>query len=88
MPADPATACRCSAAPLALRPREAARALSMSQRTLELLVKAGNGPPCAVVGRMRLYPIDGLRAWLAAKAQAPTAQQPQAAPNAATEGRP
>jgi hypothetical protein len=50
----------------------------MSVRTLELLAKAGNGPPCAKIGRMRLYSVDGLRAWLAAMAQAPNPQAPQA----------
>jgi hypothetical protein len=66
--------------PLAYRPREAARAIGVCVRTLELWGKAGAGPPCAVISRARLYPVDSLRAWLMAKAQAPTAQQPQAAP--------
>ena len=67
---------------LAFRPRQAARAIGVCVRTLELWGKAGVGPPCARIGRARLYPLDSLRAWLAAKAQAPTAQQPPAAPGA------
>jgi excisionase family DNA binding protein len=54
-------------APLALRPREAARALGLSERTLWSLTKAG-AIPCVHVGRMVLYPVDALRNWLAESA--------------------
>lgn len=51
---------------LALRPREAAKALSISERTLWSLTSP-RGPIQAVrVGTAVLYPIENLRAWLAA----------------------
>jgi len=53
---------------LALRPREAARALGISARTLWTWTKSGL-VPCVRVGRGRrqvvLYPVAQLRAWLA-----------------------
>jgi hypothetical protein len=62
-----------SAPPLAVRPREAARLLGISARTLWSL-SAPRGPiPCARLGHGRnkavLYPVADLRAWLAAQAQ-------------------
>jgi excisionase family DNA binding protein len=53
---------------LALRPREAAKALSISERTLWSLTKEGRIPHIRI-GRAIVYPVDSLRAWLAAKAQ-------------------
>lgn len=51
-------------APLALRPRDAARALGIGERTLWALT-APRGPiPVVRVGACRLYPVDALRAWL------------------------
>ncbi len=59
---------------LALRPREAARALGISARTLWGLT-APRGPiPCARVGSGKrqtvLYPTADLQAWLSRQAQA------------------
>ena len=55
-------------APLALRPREAARALSISQRHLWQLAKDGH-IPCVRVGdgvrKTVLFPVAMLQAWLA-----------------------
>lgn len=56
------------AAPLALRPREAAKALGIGERLLWDLT-APRGPiPCARVGTARLYPVEALRKWLADEA--------------------
>ncbi|GAB4127858.1 MAG: hypothetical protein Kow0040_01900 [Thermogutta sp.] len=52
---------------LALRPRDAARVLSVSQRTLWTWTKEGR-IPCVRVGRALLYPMDELRRWLAEQA--------------------
>ena len=59
---------------LALRPREAAKALGISTRTLWMLT-APRGPiPCLRIGRGRrpvvLYPVAGLQAWLGRPAEA------------------
>jgi hypothetical protein len=49
---------------LALRPREAARMLSISERTLWSLT-APRGPiPCVRLTRGVLYSVDDLRQWL------------------------
>ena len=60
--------------PLALRPRDAARALGVSPRTLWQWTRDGL-VPCVRVGTGRrqtvLYPIPTLTAWLAARAAAP-----------------
>jgi hypothetical protein len=53
---------------LALRPREAAKALGIGQRLLWDLT-APRGPiPAVRVGRCILYPVDGLKRWLADQA--------------------
>lgn len=57
--------------PLALRPREAAKALSISTRTLWELT-APRGPiPCVRIGQGKrqsvLYPVAELEAWLKRK---------------------
>lgn len=49
---------------LALRPRDAARALGISPRLLWTLTQAGR-VPCVRLGRAVIYPVDGLSAWLA-----------------------
>ena len=58
-------------APLALRPREAAKALGISPRLLWQLTKDGH-VPCVRVGsgkrRTVLYPVADLQAWLARQA--------------------
>ena len=60
------------AQPLALRPREAAKALSISPRTLWQLTKDGK-VPCVRLGTGKrdavLYPINVLTAWLDTKAK-------------------
>ena len=60
--------------PLALRPREAARALNISPRLLWELT-APRGPiPCLRIGHGKrqtvLYPLAELKAWLAQQTQA------------------
>src|SRR6516165_1453314 len=59
--------------PLALRPREAAKALGISPRLLWQLTKEGH-VPCVRVGsgkrRTVLYPIADLQTWLAQQAAA------------------
>jgi len=56
---------------LALRPREAAKALGISPRHLWQLTKDGQ-VPCVRVGSGKrqtvLYPVADLQAWLSAKA--------------------
>lgn len=59
---------------LALRPREAAKALSISERTLWGLT-APRGPiPCLRIGRGQrknvLYPVAELQAWMRRQAEA------------------
>lgn len=50
---------------LALRPREAAKALGIGERKLwELTADRTSGIPHIHVGRAVVYPIDGLRRWL------------------------
>jgi len=62
-----------SRVPLALRPREAARALSISPRLLWQLTHDGH-IPCVRVGsgkrRAVLYPMADLEAWLTSHAEA------------------
>lgn len=58
--------------PLALRPREAAKALSISPRHLWQLTKDGH-IPCVRVGQGKrktvLYPVAELQAWLLRQTQ-------------------
>ena len=54
---------------LALRPRDAARLLGVSPRTLWGWTK-DNAVPHVRVGRVVLYPAHELRAWLSAQAAA------------------
>ncbi len=60
--------------PLALRPREAAKALGISPRLLWQLTKDGH-IPCVRVGEGKrktvLYPLADLQVWLSQKANAP-----------------
>jgi excisionase family DNA binding protein len=59
--------------PLALRPREAAKALGISARHLWQLTKDGQ-IPCVRVGtgtrKTVLYSVDELKTWLARRAEA------------------
>lgn len=48
---------------LALRPREAAKALGVSERTLWAWTAAGDVPHVRM-GKTILYPVDSLRRWL------------------------
>jgi excisionase family DNA binding protein len=59
--------------PLALRPREAAKALGISPRLLWQLTKDGRIPCVWIGGTKRktvLYPLADLQAWLSRKATA------------------
>ena len=63
-----------SVEPLALRPREAARAMGISERTLWKLT-APRGPiPCVRIGNGKrqtvLYPVANLQAWMSLRAEA------------------
>ena len=60
-------------APIALRPREAARALGVSERWLWEQTKAGE-IPCTKIGRVTLYPREMLEEWLRRRA---AQQQPE-----------
>jgi len=51
---------------LALRPREAAAAISVSQKTLERLTKSGE-ITSVLVGRVRLYELKALENFLASR---------------------
>ncbi len=59
-------------APLALRPRDAARALGISERTLWSLTTPRGSIPCVRCGhgkrRAVLYPLADLNAWLTREA--------------------
>jgi excisionase family DNA binding protein len=52
---------------LAVRPREASAMLGISERTLWSLTKNGD-VPCIRAGRVKLYSLEALREWLAARA--------------------
>lgn len=54
---------------LALRPREAAKALGIGERKLwEITADRASGVPHIRLGRAVLYPVDLLRDWLAQQA--------------------
>ena len=55
--------------PLALRPRDAAKALGISERKLWQLTHDGL-IPSAKVGRTVLYPVTGLHDWLRQQTEA------------------
>jgi len=54
---------------LALRPKDAAKALGIGQRKLWELTKAGV-IPSVKAGTCTLYPVDALREWLNVQAKA------------------
>ena len=54
--------------PFALRTRDAAKALGISQSTLERLTKAGE-LPVKKTGRCNLYPTEALQRWLNTEAE-------------------
>jgi excisionase family DNA binding protein len=66
--AEPATPC------LALRPREAAKALGVSERTLWTWTSDGTIPHVRR-GKTILYPVDMLRRWLDEQANAKAAAE-------------
>ncbi|HOM19084.1 MAG TPA: helix-turn-helix domain-containing protein [Thermoguttaceae bacterium] len=70
--------CRTPQTPLALRPREAARMLQVSPRTLWTWTRQGL-LPCIKIGRAVLYPTDSLRRWLAEQAGGQAAPSESAA---------
>jgi predicted DNA-binding transcriptional regulator AlpA len=53
---------------LALRPRDAARAIGVSERTLWNLTNRGEGPPSVRLGSLTVYPVADLVAWLSHRA--------------------
>ncbi len=53
---------------LALRPKETAAALGISERLLWSKTNAGEIPHCRI-GRAIVYPVDLLREWLAQQAK-------------------
>ena len=55
-------------APLALRPKDAAKALGIGQGKLWELSHPRGPIPCAKIGTCTVYPIEALRAWLAEQA--------------------
>lgn len=61
--------------PLALRPHAAAKALSISERTLWSLTTPRGPIPCVRVGagerQTVLYPVETLRAWLTQQLNSP-----------------
>ena len=54
---------------LALRPREAAKALGISERMLWSLTAPRGAIPAVRIGTCVLYPVSGLQAWLDRQAQ-------------------
>jgi len=50
--------------PLALRPKDAAKALGIGQRKLWALSQPRGPIPCIRVGRCVMYPVHLLKAWL------------------------
>ena len=61
-------------APLALRPRDAAAAMGVSERLL-LDWRKNHGFPYVRLGEIVLHPVDEVRAWLRAKSLDPEVPQ-------------
>ncbi len=56
--------------PLALRPREAAKAIGISERKLsELIADKTSGLPIVRLGRCVVFPLDRLREWLSQRVE-------------------
>lgn len=64
--------------PLALRPRDAARALGVSESTLARLKSSGD-LPFVRLGTSVLFAVDDLRAWLASRRQTEGGATPSSA---------
>ena len=60
----PAVASTAPHSALALRPREAAKALGISERMLWSLTAPRGTVPAVRIGTCVLYPVSGLQAWL------------------------
>jgi hypothetical protein len=58
--------------PLALRPRDAAKAIGVSERTLWAMTAPRGPVPCVRLGGCTLYPVAALQAWLAAALTKPS----------------
>lgn len=56
------------AAPLLLSPREAAKALSICEKTLWTITQKGE-IPVIKIGRLVRYPLEGLKTWIESKSQ-------------------
>ncbi len=69
--------------PLALRPRDAAVALGISERLLQDWVKF-HGVPCVRLGQVVRYPTNELRQWLRERALAGEEATPPARPSSGT----
>ena len=54
--------------PLALRPKDAAKALGIGQRKLWSLTQPRGPIPAVKIGTCVVYPVEGLRKWLADEA--------------------
>ncbi|GEM_PF-412898 len=54
--------------PLALRPKDAAKALGIGQRLLWTLTHEGAIPHARMGSKAIVYPVDALRAWLTEEA--------------------
>ena len=65
----PAVASTTTHGALALRPREAAKALGISERMLWSLTAPRGTIPAVRIGTCVLYPVTGLQAWLDRQAQ-------------------
>ncbi len=66
--------------PLALRPRQAAAALGISERLLQDWSK-DHGLPCIRLGQVVLYPVDEVRRWLSEQATTSEPVPPCPAPS-------
>lgn len=56
---------------VALSVAEAAKALSLSDRTITSMIAKGE-IPVVRIGKRRLIPVDGLREWIASRTTTPT----------------
>jgi excisionase family DNA binding protein len=66
-----ATDCQKDLPLLALRPREAAKALGIGERLLWEMTKNGEIPCVRLGTRLIIYPVDVLRDWLKGRASLP-----------------
>ena len=59
--------------PLLLSPRDAAKALSVCEKTLWTITQKGD-IPVIKIGRLVRYPVEGLRSWINNKSKENTCQ--------------